>query len=97
MTEQYETLRTAARGERLLPLEARSGLALLLRRGMWAWAQAAAALSSTPDPTRSSVPRWTADDDHRAVVHLFAAMAMRSNNARTHGRIAQSAVAPPRA
>lgn len=98
MTEQYETLRTAALGERLLPLEARSGLALLLRRGMWAWARAAAAPSTTPQPARSSLASSaTADDEQRAVVRLFAAMAMRSNNLRTYERIAQSAVAPPRA
>jgi hypothetical protein len=82
VTEQYETLRTAALGERL-PLEARSGLALLLRRGMWAWARAAAAPRTTPRPTRSSPPTSIAGDDQRAVVHLFAAMAMRSTAPRT--------------
>jgi hypothetical protein len=41
ITEQYETLRTAALGAGL-PLEARSGLALFLRRGMWGWARAVA-------------------------------------------------------
>jgi hypothetical protein len=98
VTDQYETLRTAALGERLLPLEARSGLVLLLRRGMWAWARAAAIPSTTPQPAQSSLASSvTADDEQRAVIRLFAAMAMRSNNARTHGRIAQSAVAPPRA
>lgn len=83
MTEQYETLRTAALGERL-PLEARSGLALLLRRGMWAWARAAAAQSTTSRPTQSSHPSLTPDDEQRAVVHLFAAMARRSTPPRNH-------------
>jgi hypothetical protein len=82
VTEQYETLRTAALGERL-PLEARSGLALLLRRGMWAWARAAAAPRTTPHPPRASPPTSVAGEDQRAVVHLFAAMAMRSTATRT--------------
>jgi hypothetical protein len=76
VTEQYETMRMAARGEQL-PLEARCGLALLLRRGMWAWAQTAAAPVTTPRPTRSSPPTAIAGEEQQAVVHLFAAMAMR--------------------
>ena len=95
MTEQYEALRGAAVGERL-PLEARSGLALLLRRGMWAWARAVAAPNATPQPTPSPLARSTAtNDEQRAVVRLFAAMAMNSNSPRTHERIAQSPVASP--
>jgi hypothetical protein len=81
VTEQYETMRMAALGEQL-PLEARSGLALLLRRGLWAWAQAAAAPSTTPRPTQSPPP-VIADEEQRAVVHLFAAMAMRPPTPRT--------------
>lgn len=96
MTEQYEILRAAVLGE-WLPPEARSGLALLLRRGMWSWAQAAAAPSTKPQPTRSSLPIATGDDEQRAVIRLFAAMAMRSTNLpmnpRTHERIAKSPVA----
>jgi len=89
VTEQYETLRAAAGGDRL-PLEARSGLALLLRRGMWAWARGAATPSATPKPARSFLASSTAtNDEQRAVVRLFAAMAMKaSNNQRTHDRIA---------
>jgi hypothetical protein len=81
VTKQYETLRTAALGERL-PLEARSGLVILLRRGMWAWAQATAAPSTTPRPTRSSLPCSTAVEERRAVVQLLAALAMRSTELR---------------
>jgi hypothetical protein len=95
VTEQYETLRAAALGEQL-PLEARSGLALLLRRGMWAWARVTAAPSTTLRPTRS-LPRFPADDEQRAVIRLFAAMATRSTETRSHERIAQSPVAPSRA
>jgi len=89
MSEQYEALRGAALGERL-PIEARSGLALFLRRGMWAWARAAATPSTTQLPARSSLASPTGDQQ-RAVVHLFAAMAMRSTAVRTHERIAQGA------
>ena len=96
MTEQYETLRTAALGEGM-PLEARSGLALFLRRGMWGWAQAAAIPTRTQQPTRSRFASLSAADEHRAVIHLFAAMAMKSTNPRAHERIPQSRVAPPRA
>jgi hypothetical protein len=95
--EQYETLRATALGDRL-PLEARSGLALILRRGMWAWARSVAASNATPKLTPPSLARSTAtNDEQRAVVRLFAAMAMNSNNTRTHERIAQSPVASPRA
>jgi hypothetical protein len=83
VTEQYETLRRGALGERL-PLEARSGLALLLRRGMWAWAQAAAAPRTTLRSTRPSPPTSIAGEEQQAVVHLFAAMAMRSTVPRAH-------------
>lgn len=96
IAERYETLRTAALSARL-PLEARSGLALFLRRGMWGWAQAAA-LSATPSrPTRSFFPTPTANDDQRAVIYLFAAMAMRSTKRRTHERNSEGPVAPSRA
>ena len=87
MTAQYETLRAAALGEPL-PLEARSGLALFVRRGMWAWAQAVAAPSTTPRPTPASLPSPATGRDKRAVVHLFAALAMRTTNSRSHERIA---------
>jgi hypothetical protein len=94
--EQYETLRTAALGEGL-PVEARSGLALFLRRGMWGWAQAAAVPSKPSPLTRSSFPISTADDEQQTVIHLFAAMAMSSTKRRAHERIAQGPVASPRA
>ncbi len=86
MTEQYETLRTAALGGRL-PLEARNGLTLFVRRGMWAWARAATPRSPT-GPTPPSVPRTTDDDGERAIVHLFAALAMRATERMIHERFA---------
>lgn len=42
---RYEALRAGALGEPV-PAEARSGLTLFLRQGMWAWAQAAAVTPS---------------------------------------------------
>lgn len=73
MTERYEMLRGAALGEQL-PLEARSGLALLLRRGMWAWARTTVTPHTTPRPSQSAIPKSTPNDEQQAVVHLFAAM-----------------------
>jgi hypothetical protein len=96
ITELYETLRTAALSARL-PLEARSGLALFLRRGMWGWAQAASLAATATRPTRSFFPAPTAEDEQRTVIHLFAAMAMRSTKRRTHERHSQSPVTPSRA
>jgi hypothetical protein len=95
VTEQYEMLRTAAFGEGL-PLEARSGLALFLLRGMWGWARAAATPSTPSHSRRSSLVRSIDADEQRAVIHLFAAMAMRSANGRSHERITKSPIASPR-
>ena len=82
MTERYEALRTAALGGQF-PFEARNGLALFLRRGMWGWARASAAPATPPGPVRSTYPCSAAGDERRAVVQLFAAMAMRSADGRT--------------
>jgi hypothetical protein len=86
--EKYETLRTAVRDEGL-NLESRNGLALFLRRGMWGWVQAATTPITPLPSTRSTVASSVPDegDDHRAVIHLFAEMAMRSAKRRAHERI----------
>jgi hypothetical protein len=92
ISERYETLRSAALGEGLPP-EARCGLALFLRRGMWGWAHAVA-ISSTPRrPMRAVLVTSTARDEQQTVIHLLAAMAVRSNKSRAHERIAQGPVA----
>lgn len=75
---QYETLRRAALGD-ALPLEARAGLMLFLGRGMWGWARAVATMSAPP-PTGSRPPNWKAPEEHRTVVHIFAAMAIKANH-----------------
>ena len=76
MTEQYETLRTAARGERLLPLEARSGLALFLRRGMWSWTRTLASANVSRQALQPAPSDSRAPHERKAVIQLFAAMAM---------------------
>lgn len=84
--EKYETLRMAVLAEGL-SLESRNGLALFLRRGMWGWMQAVATPITPSRPARSSCARSTVEDEHRTVVHLFAAIATRPSNRRAHERI----------
>jgi hypothetical protein len=78
---QYETLRMAALGE-ALPPEARSGLMLFLRRGMWAWARTLAAPRAREEPTHAPSPSSTAPCERKAVIHVLAAMAMNTHNRR---------------
>ena len=78
---RYERLRSAMLGEALAP-DARSGLVVLLHRGMWGWVRALsvepARLESTP--SRSSTPAQP--NDRRAIVCLLAGMAMAINDRR---------------
>jgi len=78
---KYEALRVAAFAQ-ALPLEARSGLTLLLRRGMWSWARALAPSPAAERPIRSSSPTTTTAGQHGAVIQILAAMAMNANNRR---------------
>jgi hypothetical protein len=94
ISDRYETLRGAVLGAGL-PLEVRSGLALFLRRGMWGWAQAVAIPSTARRPTCSPVATGAAQGEQRTVIHLLAALAVRSNQWRPYERIAQSRVASP--
>jgi len=66
-------LRGAALGE-ALPLKARSGLMLFLRRGMWGWARALTAAASSPQESSSAA--WPTRGGHSAVVHVLATIAM---------------------
>ena len=75
---KYETLRMAALGQPL-PLEARSGLALLLRRGMWGWARALGQVAAQQRTGNCATPRATTPHRHNAVVQILAAMAMKAN------------------
>ncbi len=84
IVSQYETLRSAMLGE-ALPPDARSGLIVFLRRGMWEWARTLTlgtlgrgSLHVSPSP--SSDP--TEPGERRAVIQLLAAMAMTINDRR---------------
>ena len=76
---QYEALRGAVLGD-ALPPEARTGLLLFLRRGMSGWARAVATMSASPQPTGSRPPNWKIPEEHRAVVHILAAMVINANH-----------------
>ena len=75
IADQYEVLRGAALGE-ALPLKARSGLMLFLRRGMWGWAKALTVVASSPqEQIYPSSAAWPARGGHSTIVHILAAMA----------------------
>ena len=80
---QYETLRMAVLGE-ALPPEARSGLMLFLRRGMWAWARRLAVgggvRQEPPLLARRSDP--VEPGERSSIVYVFAAMAMKVSTRR---------------
>ena len=82
LVAQYETLRMAVLGE-ALPLEARSGLMLFLRRGMWSWARSSSGESARQEPL--PVPRSAPVEpsERSSIVYVFAAMAMKVNIRRT--------------
>ena len=77
-TERYEMLRAAILGA-ALPPEARSGLTILLQRGMWAWVRAISQApgdcpSAATPPARMPITAETSE--RRTVIHLLAAMVM---------------------
>ena len=75
---QYEALRGAVLGD-ALPPESRTGLLLFLRRGMCGWARAVATMRAPQRPTGSRPPNWTISEEHRAAVHILAAMVINAN------------------
>ena len=76
---QYETLRRAVLGD-ALPPEARAGLLLFLRRGMYGWARAVGTMSASQRPTGARPPNWKMPEEHSAVVHIFAGLAINANH-----------------
>ena len=80
LVAQYEALRATALGE-ALPPEARTGLLLFLRRGMCGWARALATMGAPQRPSPRP-PNWTIPEEHRAVVHILAAMVVNANHHR---------------
>jgi hypothetical protein len=77
LAAQYETLRSAALGN-VLPLEARAGLMLFLRRGMCGWARALVSMTAFEPPTGSRPSNWKAPEEYKTLIHIFAAMAIRT-------------------
>jgi hypothetical protein len=78
MAEQYELLRAAMLGAALAP-DSRTGLIVLLHRGMWAWARTIVLDPARQRPIPASTvhpPKLDEPCERRAVVHLLAAMAM---------------------
>ena len=75
----YETLRSAALGD-ALPLEARSGLMLFLRRGLWGWARAMATMTACERPAGARPSNWKAPEEYRAVIHIFAALVTKTSH-----------------
>jgi hypothetical protein len=78
---KYETLRRAALGG-VLPPEARSGLIVFLRRGLWGWTRTVAAARARPAPMPTALSSPVGPAEQSAVVQLFAAMAMRAKDRR---------------
>ena len=78
---QYETLRRAALGH-ALPPEARGGLMLFLRRGMWGWVRemAMAGASISQQPSGSPALNCSFSGESKTLIHIFAAMAVSPNN-----------------
>ena len=84
--ERYEILRAAALGT-ALPPEARSGLTILLHRGMWAWVRtivrAPGQCPSVAVPPAVGLPIADATSERRTVICLLAAMVMAVPERRT--------------
>lgn len=72
---QYELLRSAALGE-AVPLKARSGLLLFLRRGMWGWVRALNGPAGLSREQMCPAATPSVHPGHRVVVHVLAAIAM---------------------
>jgi hypothetical protein len=79
---RYETLRSAMLGE-ALPPDARGGLTIFLRHGMWEWARTLTLGTFGHEPLHVSPPSSSnpmEPGERRAVIHLLAAMAMTIND-----------------
>ena len=90
LASRYESLRRAALGDPVPP-ESRSGLVVLLRRGLWGWARVLPTLPP-PQASHSSVSSSpTAPHSRRAAIELLATMAESNPTRRAHHeRIPQS-------
>ena len=75
ISARYEALRQTALGDPLPP-QARSGLIIFLRRGMWRWAQTMIATSTRQEAVSAPSVFPVQPREQIAVVHALAAMAM---------------------
>ena len=81
LASEYEVLRAAVLGE-ALPLMARSGLVLFLRRGMWGWAKVLIAAAASPQETTDRLSSSAPTQGGRSVViHVLATIATSTNHA----------------
>jgi hypothetical protein len=81
---QYETLRSAMLGEPLPPT-ARSGLVVLLRRGLWGWVCTTTLDTTLQGPTPATAfgsSNPAEPSERRAVIQMLATMAMTINDRR---------------
>ena len=82
LAAQYETLRRGTLGESIPP-EVRWELGLFLRRGLWVWARALAA-TAAPEPPRPIMRSASiALCRPRAIIQVFAALALTTHKRRT--------------
>ena len=85
-TEQYEILRAAALGA-VLPPEARSGLSILLYRGMWAWARTIlrepCRRQPIAVPLMAGLPIADEISNRHTIIHLLATIMMAPSERRT--------------
>lgn len=81
---QYELLRAAALGEETAA-EARTGLTVLLRQGMWSWTRVVSRRQTPQGAIAPFAPQPSRSDQSRdsAVIHLLAALAMTLSDRRT--------------
>jgi hypothetical protein len=87
LAAEYEVLRAAVLGE-ALPLMARSGLMLFLRRGMWGWAKVrTAAASSHQEPIDRLSSAAPTRGGHSTVIHVLATIATGTNHTGLNERI----------
>ena len=83
IANQYELLRGAALGE-ALPVGARSGLMLFLRRGMWSWVKTLVAATDPQHSQTHSPPAATSPHRaHPTIAHVLANIVMSIHDRRS--------------
>jgi hypothetical protein len=85
-TEQYEVLRATALGA-VLPPEARSGLSILLYRGLWAWARTILHAPCRPRPIvappMAGLPVADEPSNRHTIIRVLATIMMAPPERRT--------------